>query len=903
MKTHTSEFKNKIKEFGREIDSKITYTIDGVTTELGGEELNSVSPHYEGAILKSVMKQLDIDSNVEIPIGTEINYKFGVKTRSGKNLLEPNFQSSTSVGATITYTDDGWLLNGTLTSSYTYFIIYNKNLPAGTYTINGVSGSANNTYQLALYKNGTIYAYITTTDRTFTLTEDTQIAIRLYVYSNYGTFNNLLLPYQLEKGNQATSYEPYGAYDYVDYGNYIVKDVEKQEDTNSYKITCYDKMLYSMKDYENSSITFPITVKNYLIAICNKIGLTFKDSNFANYDKTISEELYLDNEGNSLGYTFRDVLDEIAQVSGGTICISDDDKLEVRYLNQTIGNNLIDYSMFATPVLQENGYYYIEFPAHKQILNGQFKANTQYTISFNSYRTAIQSGNGGGFDIYYTDNTKSSIRTNTTSSTYQQLTSTANKTISYIDATWGATNQTYIKDLMLNEGTTPLDYEPYGDTIDEEYLKDVNVNFGEKYGPVNTIVLSRSEGSDKISLSQPTNLPDADKIAIQISDNQILNGNNRDTYMPALLNKLYGLEYYINDFSSTGICYLDLCDKYNIKVGDKFYSCIMLNDNVNITQGLEELIYTDMQEENEQEYKYMSATDNMIKKAYIQVNKQKGEIEAKVSQDDIIASLNLAIEDEQGIVRLTGNQVIIDSDYFKLNADGTIQSTGGTIGGYKIANDKLYSEFYAPYDFTQTDVDKAYAYVMGRGTLTDEEKEKYDINGDGQVNLQDVTLMYKFVVWGVTTTSPVIVSMNTGDYIGDNALKIIDGFDNEVVKIGLNGIFYKGNDVTLNYYSTNEIEVGKWIDGSTIYRKVFTGTSSGTQTNITTGISDFDKLIALYGSCIVRDNEIKPIPTAEGSDYINAFLTSNGATLKILNSNNDYMRGDYNITIEYTKTI
>ena len=76
MKKHTNDFKEEIKKFGRQLDSKITYTQDNQVIELGKEQLNSITPHYEGSILKSVMKQLDIDSNVEIPEGTIINYKF-----------------------------------------------------------------------------------------------------------------------------------------------------------------------------------------------------------------------------------------------------------------------------------------------------------------------------------------------------------------------------------------------------------------------------------------------------------------------------------------------------------------------------------------------------------------------------------------------------------------------------------------------------------------------------------------------------------------------------------------------------------------------------------------------------------------------------------------------------------
>lgn len=78
MKAHTSQFKENIKTVGRQLDSKITYELDGVAHTLTTEELNSVTPTYQGAILKSVMKELDIDSNVDIPLVTILRYQFGV---------------------------------------------------------------------------------------------------------------------------------------------------------------------------------------------------------------------------------------------------------------------------------------------------------------------------------------------------------------------------------------------------------------------------------------------------------------------------------------------------------------------------------------------------------------------------------------------------------------------------------------------------------------------------------------------------------------------------------------------------------------------------------------------------------------------------------------------------------
>ena len=212
MKSHTSEFKEEIKLLGKQQDVRITYTINDEQIVLSSEDINSATPNYEASLLKSVMKGLDLDSNVDIPLGTQIKFEYGL------------------------------LVNG--------------------------------------------------------------------------------------------------AYEYLDYGNYIVYSSEKQEDTLSYSIKCYDKLLYSMKDYEHIEVDYPCKINKFLTELCKKIGLEFKDSTFANQDREFANELFMtineDGTYSSMGYTYRDVLDQIAETTGGCICITLDDKVEVRYINKTI---------------------------------------------------------------------------------------------------------------------------------------------------------------------------------------------------------------------------------------------------------------------------------------------------------------------------------------------------------------------------------------------------------------------------------------------------------------------------------------------------------------------------------------------------------------------------------------
>jgi hypothetical protein len=370
MKVHTNAFKEQIKEMGRELDSLITFG----NTELGAEQLNSVTPSFESSILKSAMKMLEVDSNVEIPKGSVVNYKFGVK------------------------------VNGT--------------------------------------------------------------------------------------------------YEYLDFGNYIVYSVEKEEDTLSYKVVCYDKMLNTMKSYTTlQNGTFPMSVRDYINNLCLDCGLTFKNASgeFANYDKIIKSDLYA-----NLDYTYRDIFDELSAVTGSTICLDKEDRVEVRYVTDTL------------------------------------------------------------------------------------------------------------------------------DTIDEEYLKDINVNFGEKYGPVNSIVLSRASESDNVYLQDESSVATNGLTELKIVDNQIMNFNDRADYLPDLLGKLNGLEYYINDFSSTGITYYEIGDRYNVLVGEKEYSCVMFNHEMLVTQGLEENVFTEMPEETETDYKHASKDDRKINQTYILAKKNEGKIEAVV---------------------------------------------------------------------------------------------------------------------------------------------------------------------------------------------------------------------------------------------------------------------------------
>lgn len=151
-------------------------------------------------------------------------------------------------------------------------------------------------------------------------------------------------------------------------------------------------------------------------------------------------------------------------------------------------------------------------------------------------------------------------------------------------------------------------------------------------GPINSVVLSRSAGSDNIYKKDQDSIEQNGLCELKISDNQIMNNNDRSQFLEEIAENVFGIEYYLNDYVSTGIMYYDLLDMYNVEIFGKTYNCLMLNDEQLITQGLEENIYTERPETSETDYTKADTTDKKINKTNLIVDKQGQRIEGIVSQ-------------------------------------------------------------------------------------------------------------------------------------------------------------------------------------------------------------------------------------------------------------------------------
>lgn len=310
-------------------------------------------------------------------------------------------------------------------------------------------------------------------------------------------------------------------------GFYIAEAPEYDAAQNLTSVIAYDELYQSMRPYTSSLWQSGITVKNYLIAILNKLGINYDANSFnlmANADKVITSEKYLDieNDSTEAAYTYRDILDEIAKASGVTF-------------------------------------------AFKNSLGGD------------------------PFKLYAIKPTES------------------------------------------------------GYVIDESNLRSVTI--GAKYGPVKGVVLSREPQEDNVYY--PSNLSDS-QTAVKISNVELIEDSSNDEYRKQFAKGIYdnvtGTEYYLYDLDSFGIGFLNFGDIFTLKVcertggmiGDeKEYKTIFMRTDMTVSQGVKEKSKLEAPQATSTDYSAAeSASDKLLKKTMIKVDKQEQRITALVKESD-----------------------------------------------------------------------------------------------------------------------------------------------------------------------------------------------------------------------------------------------------------------------------
>ena len=122
-----------------------------------------------------------------------------------------------------------------------------------------------------------------------------------------------------------------GTFEFLDYGSFLVTEITTVKDTGITTIVGYDKMINAMKKYEVLDVEYPIGLYEYTQKLCEACNLELSNESFNTHnDWLITRELWENIEG----ITYRDIFQQIAQVTG-TTCIISNDKVYFKELTDT----------------------------------------------------------------------------------------------------------------------------------------------------------------------------------------------------------------------------------------------------------------------------------------------------------------------------------------------------------------------------------------------------------------------------------------------------------------------------------------------------------------------------------------------------------------------------------------
>ena len=300
------------------------------------------------------------------------------------------------------------------------------------------------------------------------------------------------------------------------YGPFNLKEEPKYDaNKKTYLHKTFDGLLKSMVDYQPLNITFPCTVYNFFANLVSTLGYINNIQSLPNGSQLIPLDIY-----NNIGFTYRDVLDDIA-VANGVLFYIDTNEIKIA----TLGNNPI--------------------------------------------------------------------------------------------------------------------------TIDDDILKNQNIDFGKHYGPINSIVLSRSGESDNVYIWDEESILQNGMHEFKIVDNQLMNENNRSDYLSKLLEQLDNIEYDIYDTEFVGFGELYPLQSVTFNTNNKTYNSYIFNNEITLTTGYKQAIYNDMPEQSETDYKSADKTDKRINQAYIITRKNTAEIEALASATKIISNEIISVNQIQ----------------------------------------------------------------------------------------------------------------------------------------------------------------------------------------------------------------------------------------------------------------
>ena len=615
-------------------------------------------------------------------------------------------------------------------------------------------------------------------------------------------------------------------FEYIDLGNFFIKDIEDSKKKDEITVTGYDRMIRFMKNFKQSELqlTYPCKMLKLVQRMCEVCGVELYSTDFYNADLDITEDFFTVQE-----LTYRDVLEKIAQATLTTAFIKENklnlykvnnnaiEKIDKSYLTDltikekfgpanvlVLGRGDVEDNVEEKDQdsIKQNGRCEIRFDENEfiefqreKVIEGMFEQikGLEY-YSFEASDVGIMWLNpcacielGDREDnLYKSYYLKANITINTgitsdieaeipetTETEYKVTTKEEKKTLKV--ERLAKKNEGLIQDLVQETTEHEEKLTEHEQTIDSIADKVSNIaditrsitgittielencikgNLLELHIKGNNTVFESLKLSDNLYLSDDLYLKGDSLIVVKDQDGkskeyelnvqEILrqNGTVYDEYVlkegkaqvirrinadgtikdKAVTEDLGTIEILLEEGNNTL-----LINNYDAEISAKWAIKSEYSEIYATNVAMDSEIKQTAQEINLSVNKKLedySTTTEMNSAINVKADEINQKVSKKVGKDEIISEINQSAEE----IKINADKIDIDGKavHFKTNI----------------------SEKAGP--FVESDFKKLINYLNDAGTLTDEEKSRYDINEDGELDAMDMYLMTQAISNGGT---------------------------------------------------------------------------------------------------------------------------------------------------------
>lgn len=162
----------------------------------------------------------------------------------------------------------------------------------------------------------------------------------------------------------------------------------------------------------------------------------------------------------------------------------------------------------------------------------------------------------------------------------------------------------------------------------------------------------------------------------------------------------------------------------------------------------------------------------------------------EINKDESLAQINADKISLSGKdINLTSDNINIESESFSISREGIINGTAGIIGGWNIEKTSLWCYITPPYDYKESDLTRIQNIIIGSIAPTQQDIQKYDINGDGVIDALDLNLCNKFILYNFNNSNPGKLILDTLDWF--KPIKIVNSYGEILSYFGVNGVWKK----------------------------------------------------------------------------------------------------------------